>query len=345
MLTVMPLDVKNLEGKHQNLSTLLRMETEKLRIHTIMDAYEMDDKMKGFQPFQDKSCFSRQCLKEAGDILKAQQVLTGSVERFGGKIIITLRLLDVTTSEWKSSFVQEYIGDETEIQRMFRISVATLFEQPYDKVLAEQLVSVEKPVTSANNLLSLNGPRFGATFTAGENGQRLQAPKSEGGFDMYPVNFIIGYQQEYRYISAGNFQALIEVIGTVAGLEQGRFIPTLTFMNGFRWGKGGWEVGFGPTIRVVRKADGYFDEAGTWSLANQWNQLDTSGYPMPNPYSVTTRLDSRGSLGLSTGMLFAVGRTFRSGYLNIPVNLFVSPRKEGTMFGLSCGFNISRTSK
>jgi hypothetical protein len=161
MLAVMPLDVKNLDAKQQNLTPLLRMETEKLRIHVVTDAYEMDDKLQGYEPAKEQRCFSRQCLKEAGEILGAEQILSGSVERYGGKIIISLRLLDVKTGEWKTSHVQEYISDESELQRMFRILVAQLFEQPFDKVLSEQLVSVEKPVTSANNLLSLSGPRFG----------------------------------------------------------------------------------------------------------------------------------------------------------------------------------------
>jgi len=40
------------------------------------------------------------------------------------------------------------------------------------------------------------------------------------------------------------------------------------------------------------------------------------------------------------GMVFAFGRTFQSGRLNIPLNLYVAPRKSGTTIGLSLGFNI-----
>ena len=43
-------------------------------------------------------------------------------------------------------------------------------------------------------------------------------------------------------------------------------------------------------------------------------------------------------------LIFAAGRTFRSGYLNVPVNVFVSPRKDGTVVGLSFGFNIQKRS-
>jgi len=38
----------------------------------------------------------------------------------------------------------------------------------------------------------------------------------------------------------------------------------------------------------------------------------------------------------------AVGRTFQSGALNIPVNIYYSSQKGGGMAGISLGFNVTR---
>jgi hypothetical protein len=49
--------------------------------------------------------------------------------------------------------------------------------------------------------------------------------------------------------------------------------------------------------------------------------------------------DSRGSTQVSTGFLFALGKTFRSGKLNLPVNLFFIPSTTGLRYGISVGWN------
>lgn len=350
-LAVMPMDSRGMEYDNRKMASLLRMEVEKLQVVSVLDPYEVEEVLKE-QSFPIEECFSKNCLSAAGKLLKVDQVLSGTIEKFGNKTIITLRLIDVSSKSILATNVTEYISLEKEIQRMIRISVMRIFGQEPDKVLVDQLVNIETPVTADHSLLKLNGPRFGVSWLTGENQQRLLAPKDEGGFDMFPVSFMIGYQQEFRYQSVGNFQALIEIIGSISGLESGNFMPSLTFMNGFRWGKGGWEVGFGPTLRFIKRADGFYDtdgllgESGKWRLTSEWDQrpLDSTGvaYHNPIPYDVLTRIDSRGNVSVSAGLLVAVGKTFQSGYLNIPVNVFFSPRKDGSMWGVSCGFNISR---
>jgi hypothetical protein len=64
-----------------------------------------------------------------------------------------------------------------------------------------------------------------------------------------------------------------------------------------------------------------------------------------NPNSYTERIDSRGDIKLQAGFVFALGKTFHSGYLNIPVNFFYSTSREGGGYlGLSMGFNIAKKS-
>ena len=59
-------------------------------------------------------------------------------------------------------------------------------------------------------------------------------------------------------------------------------------------------------------------------------------------YNVERRMDSRGPIAFSPSFVLAIGKTFKSCYLNIPVNLFLSSSKSGQFVGLSMGFNIAK---
>jgi len=56
-------------------------------------------------------------------------------------------------------------------------------------------------------------------------------------------------------------------------------------------------------------------------------------------------LDKRGAKALNTTFVFAAGRTFKAGSLNIPVNLFYSSQKGGGYVGLNVGFNVLKSKK
>lgn len=42
---------------------------------------------------------------------------------------------------------------------------------------------------------------------------------------------------------------------------------------------------------------------------------------------------------IHTGFVFAAGKSFKSGRMNYPVNVFVIPSKSGMRLGLTFGFN------
>jgi hypothetical protein len=48
---------------------------------------------------------------------------------------------------------------------------------------------------------------------------------------------MIGYQIEGQYVGTDNFSALVEGIFNISGLEQSNFIPSISLLNGFRFGK------------------------------------------------------------------------------------------------------------
>jgi hypothetical protein len=330
---------------------MVRLEIEKTGVYTVLDRYEVADAIAK-NSIDVNNCYAKSCLVEAGTKLGADKMLSGSVERFAEKIVITLRLIDVKTGVVEKSDATEYLNLQPEVQKMVEISVKKVLGLPLDQNMVNLLIDYDVPIQSPKTTLRLDGPRMGASYVTGNAAKLMQAPESMGGFDMFPATFQFGWQKEFQYMSAGNFQALIENVFLIGGLESGRFIPSYSFINGFRMGKAGWEFGFGPTFRFVRKADGFYDTKnylgageGAWHLQNEWMASDTAmtgGVYNKNPYPITSRLDSRGTPKLSTGLTLAVGRTFHSGYLNIPVNLYVSPRKDGTTAGFSFGFNIQK---
>ena len=131
----------------------------------------------------------------------------------------------------------------------------------------------------------------------------------------------------------------------ITGLDQGLVIPSLTVLNGLRFNKQGFEFAFGPTVNLGQIAKGYYDENGVWRLEGYWNEIEDDPIANPNPFDILSRLDSRGHVKLMPGFLFAAGFTVRSGNLNMPINAFVIPNKEGLRFGLSMGFNSSKRKK
>jgi hypothetical protein len=291
-----------------------------------------------------KSCFGKTCVTAAGRALGADKMVTGSIERFGEKIIIALKVIDVKSETVEKHDATEYLNLQPELQKMIEISVKRLLGVETDPVIVNQLINYNTPIESPKTRVKLNGPRMGGSMVMGDAAKVMSAKESQGGFNMYPTMFQFGWQQEWQYLSAGNFQALVEGVALIGGLESGRIIPSLTFLNGFRFGKAGWEFGFGPSFRVIQKANGFYGDgtnntvSGQWYLESDWNKLNPN--VSENPLPLTKRLDSRGDNMLSTSLILSAGRTFKSGYLNIPVNIYFSPRKEGSVIGFSFGFNI-----
>jgi hypothetical protein len=197
-------------------------------------------------------------------------------------------------------------------------------------------------------------------------------PADQGGLDIFPGVSMIGYQLEAQYVGTENFSALIEGIINISGLEQGQFIPTISLMNGFRFGRAGWEFAFGPGFGIKQVSNGFFDnngdfgKAGTYVSEKDWSTIsqryndpiahpeffEDGNFVAPEPSVFneennfsTEHGDTRGVTKLSTSFLFAVGRTFRAGALNIPVNVFYSSKKGGGLVGLSVGFNVQKSKK
>lgn len=339
-ITVLNIDTRGLGVDPVLMGNMARIELEKLEIFEVMDRYDVSYVVEK-NKLNISNCYGKICLVEVGTLINSEKMFTGSVELIGETIIATFRLIDVKTATIEKTQVNEYLNLPKELQSMIKISVCQMFGQSVDQPLLTYVTrknNFENSISNPDrNSVNLSGPRSGFSYFTGEIGERLQAPRSDGGYGSYPVMFQFGYQFEVQYLNEGNYQALFEFLPTITGFNQNVFIPSVTVMNGFRNNKHGWEIAFGPTFGLVSKANGYFDNNNNWHL-----QSDYTDGNVPNPYAIEKRMDSRGDYELQAAFIVAAGKTFKSGRLNIPVNIYVIPSKDGIRMGASFGFNAKK---
>lgn len=340
-LALLNIDSKTIGVEPSGMANLVRVEIEKLDLYDVKDKYDIQYVMEQ-NKISMPNCYGKTCLTEMGILLKTDKMFTGSVEHLGKNLVFTYHVMDVKTSSFEKTYVHEFLYLPVEIQNMVKLSVAEMFGLAFDKALMDKLSKPFEFDNTNNNpevqRLRLDGPRMGLTAYTGELSQRMMESKKNGGFDAYPVMFQFGYQFEKQYLNEGKIQALFEFIPMITGLDQGYFIPSASILHGVRSNVSGWEFAFGPTFNLIQTANGYYDANNTWQLQGHWaEQSENKG--KENPYSITERIDSRGSYGFHSAFVLAAGRTFKSGKLNMPVNIFFIPGRNGMRFGVSLGFN------
>lgn len=343
---------------------LARLELVKLEKYTVLDEFDMAEVIESDPTYV--SCYGKNCLVEIGEKLKVDYVLSGNVDGIGNKIIVTIKLIDVKGKMLKLTRTMEFDDQEAELQRMIGIVIEEMFGVTPNPVTKSQLEFKNEVITS-NNVGRMNnsGPRVGFSYVGvGDLNEFFMRSEAQGGLDILPMMTNIGYQFEAQYIGTENFSALGELIFNIGGMEQGQFIPSLSFLNGFRFGNAGWEIAFGPSFGIRKTTSGFFNDAdGKYYRESEWEQLkfnewhsnplnydpitgESFGtYVAPDQSIFSKHLDKRGNAELSANWIMAFGRTFKSGGLNIPVNLYYSSNKYGGIIGASIGFNVNKTIK
>ncbi len=333
--------------------SVLRVEMTKSEQFNVIDKLDMIEILEENE-IDVTNCYGKKCLLRVGKSAGVDKVVTGSIENLGKKIVVTVKILDVDSESYDKVAIEEFINLDSEIQSMVKIVVNKALGIENSQEILNTLVYYNQPPATPTTYLKNNGPRMGLSYVIGNSSKILAAPENQGGWDLNSPVILsqIGYQFEGAYLSAGSFQALIEGMIFLNGIEKEMFSPSFALLNGFRSSKNGWEFGFGPTFRLTTMADGYYigdtiggngnykslsdDQLADWRLRSEW------AGPGENPHTIRTRTDKRGNVRIKTGWVWAVGKTFHSGYLNIPVNLFYSSGKEGGYIGLSVGFNIAK---
>jgi hypothetical protein len=316
-----------------NAGNMARHILEKMAVYEIMDKQDIKFLLKDSGQTVDH-CFGKLCLIQIGRKIKADKMFGGTICQLNGKIVVSTRIIDIAGEAVEKSAILEFEPFREQTQAMLEIAIQSMFGWEIDSVLFKKLSLPHQLESTFSEpyakRLKLNGPRMGYTLFTGKTAQRLAQPLDEGGFDAAPLMFQFGYQFETQYLNEGNYQALFEFIPMITGVDQGYFIPSLSILHGLRNNRNGWEIALGPTLSLVSEAEGFYED-GIWKLKTADTQVKTQW-----------RMDSRGSARLKSGMVFAVGKTFRSGKLNLPFNAFVIPGNDGIRFGLSFGFNAKK---
>lgn len=337
-VTVLNIDTKGINVDPVQMGGIVRTELDKLDTFEVMDRYDVSYVIEK-NKLNTSNCYGKICLVETGKLINADKILTGSVELIVKTYVVTLKLINVKTESVERTEIIEFLELPDELQVMVNITLSKMFNRFVDPTTLERLTkknNYESAVNNPNqNTLKLNGPRMGFIAFTGQQGRQIGESSSKGGNDAFPVMFQFGYQFEKQYLNEGNFQALFEFVPMVTGLDQGKFFPSITIMNGLRSNISGWEVAFGPTFSFDKKADGYF-ENGEWHLEKDWTKQTV------NPFEIVNRSDSRGDVALTSNFVIAVGKTIKSGKMNIPINGFIIPTKTGVRFGISFGYNAKK---
>jgi hypothetical protein len=340
-LTILSVDITGFKSDPHLMGNLVRTEMEKLDTFQVMDRYDvayMVEKNK----LSINNCYGKLCLTEIGETIKSDKMLSGSIEQYPKTIIYTLRLIDVKSKSIEKTTVMEFLNLPEELQAFTNIIVRTMFNKTVDANVLNKLTQRSSFDNTLNNpqkeRLRLDGPRLGFVTYTGNVANIIQADKSAGGFEAFPVMFQFGYQFEKQYLNEGKIQALFEFVPMITGVDQGYFIPGFSLLHGLRSNVNGWEFALGPTINLSPKSKGYYDENNAWRREQEWNEKPENKN-VKNPFAIKERLDSRGDYALQSGFVLAFGRTFRSGKLNLPVNIYVIPNKDGFRIGASLGFN------
>lgn len=314
---VMNLDSKVQDVSSSMLGTILRLELQKLNYYNVIDKYDAEYLIQKNQLQIDK-CFGRMCMVEAGKALQVDKVIGGSFEIIEKNLVVSLSLIDVKSGSVEKTFSKEYLTLDKELRLITELSLRQLLELPYDEKTLNNLTSnnnFPNEINSQGNILKLDGPRFGMSFFTGPIKDRFMSDRSEGGFNgSYPGLWMFGYQFEKQYLNTGDLQVLFEFIPMVNGLDQGFFMPSFTLLHGIRSNNTGLEFAFGPSIRLLKIDNNHM-------------------------------IDSRADLKFGSDFVFAFGRSFKSGRMNVPINLFVIPGRNGFRAGFSFGFNISKANK
>jgi len=342
-------NIENIDVSREIVAKLILIELIKTDNYKVYDEFDMKEAMQKNTQFQD-NCYGKNCLTELGKEIKADYILSSSLLSYGNRIVVTMKIMDIETTQVVKTNVMEFVDQKEEIQRMMRMLIRHMHDIEVNPETMGKIAYDNKPVVKTDVYkIDNTGPRIGYSLFSGELQEFALRDRRTGGLDIFPGATMIGYQFEKQYIGTENFSALGEVLLTVSGLEQGIAIPSITFMHGIRFGKSGWEIAFGPGFGLAKKSEGFFDTEGIYGAEDEYWTLDefknSPFYDQEQQnepaYWVNEYMDSRSkTFRLNTRFVLAAGRTFQFGALNVPINIFYSNMRKSGMVGLSVGFNI-----
>ncbi|MFY8190207.1 MAG: hypothetical protein ACOVK9_04515 [Bacteroidia bacterium] len=345
-IAVLNIDTRSLPLDPNQMSNLVRVSLEKLERYEVMDRYEVVNQIEKAN-LNIANCYGKSCLVEVGKALKVDYMYTGSAELIGQTILITLKLINVKTDAIELTEVMEFLNLPLELPAMTEITVNKMFNKSNNQELQSRLTKKFDYENSINNpnkaYLNLQGARFGYAFIIGDMADRMTASNEFGGYNGNPSLFQFGYQFEKQYLNEGKFQALFEFIPMISGIEQELFIPSFTFLNGFRNNVSGWEIAIGPSFGFGKTGDRVKIDGNYYSAQQVNSDQNLKSRVESDNLKYRTVIDRDGETSISTALVIAFGKSFKSGKLNIPLNIWTTiPTKDGFRIGVSLGYNAKR---
>jgi hypothetical protein len=146
----------------------------------------------------------------------------------------------------------------------------------------------------------LSGPRFGVTFRP--DGQVFSNRENVGR-----VVSQFGWHFEKQIVPVGGGpQFILEAVPLIAGVEYGKFMPSMNLGMGIRF-PSGYEFGVGPSVSVTH---------------DEW-----------------------GGEKVRSALFIAAGRSFDYGGVHLPVNVVVATNRDGQRASLIVGYAIHHASR
>ncbi|GAA4440005.1 hypothetical protein GCM10023188_36780 [Pontibacter saemangeumensis] len=180
-------------------------------------------------------------------LCQAQDVLT---KRNGDELQVKVQ--EITPAEIK------YKRYDTLEGPLISISKAEVFMIKYENGTKEVFQEEVKPATRAplyrpvqvpgeQQTLKLSGPRLGFTILSGRYTDSI---REDFDRDINPFITQFGWQFETRIFTLDSgVSGLFEFVPLIGGLEQGKFLPSLSGLVGIRGAKG-FEFGVGPNVSL-----------------------------------------------------------------------------------------------
>lgn len=126
-LTILNIDVSNVELDPIQAGNLVRLEMEKIDTFEITDRYDVNYLIKK-KNLNIEDCYGKICQVEVGKELGSDLMLSGTIEKISKTIVVSLRLIDVEKEKIIRSHVAEYLVIPEELQTMVQVSIRRLLD-------------------------------------------------------------------------------------------------------------------------------------------------------------------------------------------------------------------------
>lgn len=142
-ITAINFDSKGLDITMASLTSLVIFELEETKLYDVLDKYEVAKTMKENNIDQNIP-YGKTDLIRIGGILKADMIISGSAEKFGNKIIVSIRLINVKEGRVETVNVMEFNDKEEYILEMIQVSIRSIFQIPNNPLTVEIVTNSEK---------------------------------------------------------------------------------------------------------------------------------------------------------------------------------------------------------